>query len=180
VPRLDPRRLNTLYATFPQRDELFEPPISTFEPTKKDPNVPNINTIPGDDVFYVDARVLPQLALADVETEIRLLAAEVAAEQGVTIAVEDVQRAEAAPGTPPDAPIVGQVGTAVRAVRGVTPIPRGIGGGTVAAVFRRAGFPAVVYSKIDESAHQPNEWCVLDNLVGDAKVFALTLLATEA
>jgi succinyl-diaminopimelate desuccinylase len=47
-------------------------------------------------------------------------------------------------------------------------------------VFRRAGYPAVVYSKIDESAHQPDEYCILDNLIGDAKVFALTLLATEA
>jgi acetylornithine deacetylase/succinyl-diaminopimelate desuccinylase-like protein len=30
----------------------------------------------------------------------------------------------------------------------------------------------VVYSKIDESAHQPNEFCLLDNLIADAKVFA--------
>jgi succinyl-diaminopimelate desuccinylase len=55
----------------------------------------------------------------------------------------------------------------------------GIGGGTVAAVFRRAGYPAVVYARLDDSAHQPDEYCVLDNLIGDAKVFALTLLATE-
>ncbi len=172
-------RLGSLYGTFPARDELFEPPISTFEPTKKDANVPNVNTIPGDDVFYVDARVLPQIPLADVEAEIRRLAAEVAAAHRVTITIEDVQRSEAAPGTPPQAPLVAAVAAAARAVFGVSPLPMGIGGGTVAAVFRRAGYPAVVYSKIDESAHQPDEYCVLDNLIGDAKVFALTLLATE-
>jgi succinyl-diaminopimelate desuccinylase len=172
-------RLGTLYRTFPLRDELFDPPISTFEPTKKDPNVPNINTIPGDDVFYIDARVLPQIPLADVATEIRRLAGEVAAVHGVSITVEDVQRAEAAPGTEPGTPVVAAVAAAAQAVYGVTPKPLGIGGGTVAAVFRRAGYPAVVYSRLDDCAHQGDEYCVLDYLVGDAKVFALTLLATE-
>jgi succinyl-diaminopimelate desuccinylase len=172
-------RLGSLYRTFPERDDLFDPPISTFEPTKKDANVPNVNTIPGDDVFYVDARVLPQIPLAAVEAEIGRLAAEVAAAHGVTVTVEDVQRSEAAPGTPPQAPVVHAVAAAAHAVYGVTPKPMGIGGGTVAAVFRRAGYPAVVYSKIDESAHQPDEYCILDNLIGDAKVFALTLLATK-
>ncbi len=172
-------RLGSLYRSFALRDELFDPPISTFEPTKKDPNVLNINTIPGDDVFYIDARVLPQIPLVQVEAEVRRLAGEVAAAHGVTITVEDVQRAEAAPGTPTDAPVVRRVAAAAQAVYGVSPQPMGIGGGTVAAVFRRAGYPAVVYSRLDDSAHQPDEYCVLDNLLGDAKVFALTLLATE-
>ena len=171
-------RLGSLYRTFSERDELFDPPISTFEPTRKDANVPNINTIPGDDVFYVDMRVLPQIRLGDVEAEILRLAAEVAAAHGASIAIEDVQRAEAAPGTSPDDPLVGRVAAAAQAVYGVTPQPMGSGGGTVAAVFRRAGFPAVVYSKLDDSAHQPDEWCNLSDLVGDAKVFALTLLSS--
>jgi succinyl-diaminopimelate desuccinylase len=172
-------RLGSLYRTFALRDELFDPPISTFEPTKKDANVLNINTIPGDDVFYIDARVLPQIPVAQVEAEVKRLAAEVAAAHGVTITIEDVQRAEAAPGTPPDAPVVRRVAAAAHAVYGVSPQPMGIGGGTVAAVFRRVGYPAVVYSRLDDAAHQPDEYCVLDHLIGDAKVFALTLLATE-
>jgi succinyl-diaminopimelate desuccinylase len=48
----------------------------------------------------------------------------------------------------------------------------GIGGGTVAALFRRAGFDAACWSRLDETAHQPNEYCIIDNMVGDAKVFA--------
>jgi succinyl-diaminopimelate desuccinylase len=46
----------------------------------------------------------------------------------------------------------------------------------VAAYFRRAGFEAACWSKTEETAHQPNESCVIDNLVGDAKVFAHILL----
>ena len=48
----------------------------------------------------------------------------------------------------------------------------GIGGGTVAALFRRAGFNAACWSRLDDTAHQPNEYSVIDNIVGDARVFA--------
>ncbi|MBM3293454.1 MAG: M20 family metallo-hydrolase, partial [Candidatus Aminicenantes bacterium] len=48
-------KLDGLHAAFSDRDPLFDPPISTFEPTKKEANVPNINTIPGEDVFYMDS-----------------------------------------------------------------------------------------------------------------------------
>jgi succinyl-diaminopimelate desuccinylase len=169
-------RLGSLYRTFSVTDELFDPPISTFEPTKKEPNVPNVNTIPGDDVFYLDARVLPTVPLAEVEAEIQRLAGEVEAAHGVTISFEDVQRAEAAPPTSPDADVVRWVMESIHEVNGITPEPKGIGGGTVAAIFRRLGLPAVVYSRLEETAHQPNESCRLDDLVTDAKVFALTVL----
>jgi len=169
-------RLGSLRETFPQRDELFDPPVSTFEPTKKEANVPNVNTVPGDDVFYLDSRVLPAVPLAEVEAEVRRLAAEVEREHGVTIALEDVQREQAAPPTSPEADVVRLIADAVRRVHGVTAVPQGIGGGTVAAVFRGLGLPAAVYARLDESAHQPNEYCLLDNLIGDAKVFALAAL----
>jgi succinyl-diaminopimelate desuccinylase len=173
-------RLGSLAQKFPQNDPLFDPPVSTFEPTKKEPNVPNINTIPGEDVFYLDSRVLPGVPLADVEAEVRRLADEVEAAHGVTVALEDVQRAEAAPATSPDAEVVRLVVQAVREVHGVTARAQGIGGGTVAAIFRRIGLPAVVYSKLDESAHQPDEYCLLDNLIADAKVFAAVVMACSA
>ncbi len=169
-------RLGSLARTFPQTDPLFDPPASTFEPTKKEPNVPNINTIPGEDVFYLDARVLPGVGLGAVEAEIRRLASEVETAHGVKIALEDVQRAEAAPATPPDAEVVRLVVQAVREVHRIAARPQGIGGGTVAAIFRRIGLPAVVYSKMDECAHQPDEYCFLDNLIADAKVFAWVVM----
>ena len=168
--------LGSLYTTFNAVDPVFAPPISTFEPTKKEANVPNINTLPGDDVFYVDCRVLPCYPLAEVEAEIRRLAAEVEQAWGVSIAMEDVQRAQAAPPTSLDSDVVRTLLAAVKQVHGIAPEPRGIGGGTVAAVFRQLGLPAVVYSRLEETAHQPNESCLLENVISDAKVFALTAL----
>lgn len=170
----------TLYQTFPQTNSLFHPPISTFEPTKKEPNVPNVNTIPGEDVFYADLRVLPEVSLAEVEREIHRLAHEVEVATGVRIEISDVQRAEAAPPTALDSELVRTLITAIRDVNHRDPAPCGIGGGTVAAVFRSMGLPAVVYSRILETAHQPNEHCILEYLLNDAQVFALTLLRCPA
>ncbi len=169
-------RLRELHQRFPQSDPLFDPPISTFEPTKKERNVPNINTVPGDDVFYMDCRILPSIPLADVDAAVAGLAAEVASEYGVAIGVSDVQRAPAAPPTSPDAPVAKALAAAVKAVYGIEARPMGIGGGTVAALFRRAGIPAACWSRLDETLHGPNEYSLIDNLVGDAKVFAHIML----
>ena len=111
-----------------------------------------------------------------MEAEIKRLARAVEKAHGVKVSFEDIQRAEAAPPTPVDAEVVKLVGAAVREIHGVKPRTMGIGGGTVAAVFRKLGLPAVVSAKLDDTAHQPDEYCVLDNLIADAKVCALTAL----
>ncbi len=165
-------RLDDLYKIFDKNDPLFDPPISTFEPTKKEPNVGNVNTIPGEDVFYQDARILPDYPLADVEKKIADMAAEIEKEFGVQIETEHPQKEEAAPPTPPDAPVVKALQKAIKDVYGREGKPMGIGGGTVAAFLRRAGFYAAVWSTMDEMAHQPDEYAKIENILGDAKVFA--------
>jgi succinyl-diaminopimelate desuccinylase len=55
----------------------------------------------------------------------------------------------------------------------------GIGGGTVAAFFRDAGFPAAVWSTISPTAHQPNEYCSIKNIITDAKIMATFFLNEE-
>jgi len=164
--------LESLNKIFKDQDEIFEPPVSTFEPTKKESNVPNINTIPGEDVFYLDSRVLPQFSLDEVDGEIGKIVKKIENKFKVKIIVEDQQRAPAAPPTSPQAAVVSALRAAVREVYRVDAKPRGIGGGTVAALFRRAGYEAACWSRVDETAHQPNEYCHIDNMVGDSKVFA--------
>jgi succinyl-diaminopimelate desuccinylase len=167
--------LNRLYAHFPERERLFAPPISTFEPTKKEANVPNINTIPGEDVFYMDCRILPKYKVADVERRIKTIAAGIEKKFRVKVQIGVEQKAPAAPPTRPRAPVVLALRKAIKSVYGKEARAMGIGGGTVAALFRRAGFHAACWSKIEDTAHQPNEYCVIDNMVGDAKVFAHVL-----
>jgi succinyl-diaminopimelate desuccinylase len=172
-------KFGSLYNKFPHKDELYDPPVSTFEPTKKEANVPNVNTLPGEDVFYMDCRVMPEYRLTEVKAEMRRLADEVEKARGVKIAFEPQQEAQAAPPTDPNAPIVLALKKAIREVYKLEPKVQGIGGGTVAAFFRRLNLAAVVYSRLNESAHQPNEYCILDNLMGDAKIFAVSILLLD-
>ena len=165
-------KLDELNRIFDARDEMFDPPISTFEPTKKEGNIPNVNTIPGEDVFYMDARVLPQYPLSEVETKIRGMIEEVERTFRVKIDMTFPQRAEAAPPTPPDAPVVLALKRAIKRVKGIEPEIIGIGGGTVAAIFREAGLPAAVWSTFEDTAHQPNEYSLISNTLMDAKVLA--------
>lgn len=169
-------RLKELYERFDTRDPIFDPPMSTFEPTKKEPNVENINTIPGEDVFYVDCRILPQVSVEETQAVIRRMVDEVSRQEGVVMEVEVVQREDAAEATPSDAPLVKRIIKAVDKVYHVRAKPRGIGGGTVAAHLRKAGYPAVVWSRMDETGHQPNEYAWIPNMVGDSKVFAFLMI----
>jgi succinyl-diaminopimelate desuccinylase len=168
--------LEGLYEEFPARDSLFDPPMSTFEPTKKKANVENINTIPGEDFFTFDCRVLPQYSLDDVRKEVNAHVSEVERIFGVSVSITTPQWQPAAPSTSPEATIVQILQLAVREVYGVEARPMGIGGGTVAAFFREAGLPAAVWSRMDEQAHQPDEYCRISSMVGDAKVMARLFL----
>ncbi len=164
--------LNNLYNIFPDKDPLFDPPVSTFEPTKKELNVPNINTIPGEDIFYMDSRILPKFTIEEVEEKIKEMTDKIENEFKVKIELEEAQKSSAAPPTSADAPVVQALKMAVKAIYDKEAKATGIGGGTVAAVFRSADFSAACWSKNDETAHQPDEFCHIDNMVADAKVFA--------
>ena len=165
--------LEALYAEFPRKNPLYSPETSTFEPTKKEANVPNINTIPGEDVFYMDCRILPEEPVDTVLAAIRRHADAVEKRFGVKVDIEPAGKmTEAAPATSPGAPVVKLYSEAVRQVYKLEPRLVGIGGGTVGAFLRRRGYPVVVTGKNQFMAHQPNEFCVIDNMVGDAKVFA--------
>lgn len=161
---------------FPQEDPLFSPSISTFTPTKKEANVPNVNTVPGQDVFFVDCRILPSIPVEEVETAMVELAAATATRYGVQIAISPVLRQKAAPPTPTDSTVVRLLTEAIQADRGKTPRCVGIGGGTVAAELRRQGFAAAVWSTLLGTAHQPDEKASIANTLADARVFARMLL----
>jgi succinyl-diaminopimelate desuccinylase len=171
--------LEALRTEFSLPDPLFQPPESTFEPTKKEGNIPNINTIPGQDVFYLDCRVLPHYDLSQVKERVLALGTAAAAPLGVTLQVEPVQELSSPNPTSPEAPVVKALIRAIREVYGREARPQGIGGGTVAAFFRQAGLPAAVWMTVSETAHQPNEFCLLSNLVGDARVLAQVFCHAE-
>jgi succinyl-diaminopimelate desuccinylase len=155
-----------------KKNRLFSPPFTTAEPTKKEANVPNINTVPGEDIFYFDCRIIPEYDIQKVLADVKIEVVQIEQKFGVQIILDMPQAEQAAPPTSVNAPVVKLLKKAIKNIYQVNAKPKGIGGGTVAAFFRRKGFPAAVWAKFAETAHMPNEYCVIDNMVNDAKVYA--------
>jgi succinyl-diaminopimelate desuccinylase len=162
-----------LHAKFNARNDLFMPPFSTFEPTKREKNVDNINTIPGLDISYMDCRILPEYDVDEVLDYIEDIRSFHQMKGNGKIEVEVVQKVSSPP-TPENALIVDRLKRIIEELRGFEPKLFGIGGNTCASFFRKAGFKeTAAWSTADGVAHQANEYCVIDNMVEDAKVFTL-------
>jgi succinyl-diaminopimelate desuccinylase len=166
-----------LHEKYPLQDAYFDPPESTIEPTKKDKNVDAVNIIPGEDLIYFDCRILPNYNLDEMLKDIKVLARAYEKRTGAKIEIEILQKSVAPKPTDANSKIVTMLKEAIKQARKIEPKVGGIGGGTCAAFFRKMGAPAVVWSTIDETAHQPNEYTKIQNLVNDTKIYAL--LATS-
>jgi succinyl-diaminopimelate desuccinylase len=161
-----------LHKKYARKEVLFDPPVSTFEPTKKDRNVDAINIVPGEDTTYLDGRILPCYDVDELLGKISALASEFEKKTGAKIRIEVVNKNIATEPTSESAKIVLMLKKAITKTGRKNVKIGGIGGGTCAAFFREAGIPAVVWATMDEMAHQPNEYAKIDNMVNDAKVFA--------
>ena len=159
-----------LHEKFSQEDRLFEPPISTFEPTRKDSNNASINTIPGEDVFYFDCRIVPNYTIDEVVGLANEIAQAAIEGDGGNIVLEQVMTQHSPPKTQPESMCVVYLYMAIEKALGITPRIVGVGGGTCASWFRAVGLPAVVWGTQDEKAHEPNEYARIENMVKDAKV----------
>jgi succinyl-diaminopimelate desuccinylase len=167
-----------LHRKYRKRDSLYDYPLSSFEPTKVEANVGNVNTVPGLDVFYFDCRVLPEYNLDDVERDARAKISQYSRKYRTKITYEEVEKEPAGPATSRDSEVAVLLSRAVSKVAKVRPRFTGIGGQTVGNLFRRDGIPTVVWSTIDDVPHEPNEYSRISNLINDTKVFAsIPLLA---
>lgn len=158
------------------KDELFEPAISTFEPTMASNPADSPNIVPGEHTFIFDCRVLPNYKIDDILADAHNIAEELKKEfqdeNFPEIHFEVLQRLDAPMPTDPNSKVVQSLKEALINLRGTNPKIGGIGGGTFAAHFRKLGIPAVVWATLDEMAHQPNEYAKISNIVEDAKTIA--------
>jgi len=161
---------DTLKETFAYKEDLFDPPYSTFEYTQKYANVDSPNVMPGKDLFAMDLRVLPKFTVDEVLDKINRIISKYEYRYKVKISYQITQRADAAPITSPDSKIAQELMRVLKEA-GVDAHCGGIGGGTCGAILRHANIPSVVWSTLDELAHQPNEYTIIDNLVQDTAVF---------
>ena len=169
--------LTGLAKDFSQTDPLFDPPKSTFVPTRHLENVPSVNIVPGSDVFYMDCRLVPGIDRSAVIAKARERARAVAKRRGVGVEVEPVLN-QPATQTATEAPVASLL-SACLAKASVKAKFIGIGGGTLAALLRRRGIPAVVWSTIASSCHEPNEHSSIQSTIDDTKVFALMAMRAK-
>ena len=66
----------------------------------------NINTIPGEDFFCMDCRVLPDYDLQDVTSAIQKIVREIEKKFKVQIEISTAQYVQSAKPTSPDAPVI--------------------------------------------------------------------------
>lgn len=165
-----------LHKAFPESNALFEPPLSTFEPTRRNTNVSNVNTVPGREIFSFDCRVLPGIPLEDVQKIVDAEVKKITARHKVEVSYRFLQKNQAPEPTSPDAFVVEILKDAIQQVLPVVPKVGGIGGGTCAAFFRKVGIPAAVWAQEADCAHMPNEYAVIEHMINEAKVFALLMM----
>jgi succinyl-diaminopimelate desuccinylase len=160
---------------YAKTNPLFDPPISTFEPTKHLLNVANVNTIPGDNVFYLDFRILPDYNHEDVLKTMHWIADLFMDKTGAKITIEIAQLTVSGKPSSTESEAYVSLASAIKRIKNVTPKAGGVGGGTCANLFRLAGFDAYVWQTTDEKCHSPNEYCKLESLLDDTKVYTCVL-----
>lgn len=160
-------RIYELRKTFSAEDHIFEPPYSTFEPTRRLLNVSGINIIPGEENCCFDCRIIPCYSVDEVIDEIKKICFAIEEKYGVQVSYSCPQFVQS-PATLEDAPVVKKLSQAIMKAHGKKARTIGIGGGTVGADLRKRGIDCVVWSTLDETAHMPNEYCVIENLIADA------------
>ncbi len=171
--------LARLVEEFPATNALFSPACSTFTPTRREANVPNVNTVPGTDVQYLDCRLLPELTLDTVRAAVRRRCDAVEARYRVTVRDDVTHWLPPTPPTPVESPVVQRLAQAVRDIYHVEPRPVGIGGSTVACLLRERGLPAAVWARILHNCHEPDETALISSAIGDAQVFVSMLFDHE-
>jgi len=170
-----------LHEKYDEKDEIFEPPESTFELTISENDSRSPNVIPGEHRIVFDCRVLPKYNLDEILEDAKMIGRiierkyrkRVEGEIIPEIKIRVLQKLQAPEPTPVNSKIVELLIRAIKEFRGDEPRVGGIGGGTFAAFFRKLGIPAVVWETVDEMAHQPNEYTRIENMVEDSKIMAL-------
>lgn len=174
---------NMLYTKYDKKDELFNPPYSTFEPTMLFNKVENTNTIPGYVELCFDCRILPEYNvdeilkdidgfIHDFKNNINKYLKYYDEEEIKNISIEyEILQKELSQKTPENSEIVIELENAIKKILDREPILCGMGGGTVGAFLRAKDYDTVVWGIGEETAHQPNEHIKLEDLIKMAKIY---------
>ena len=164
--------LDGLDERYGKKNDLFKPPVSTFEPTKCSTTVGNVNTIPGYYEFWMDCRIIPDYDPNDIYDYMMTMADQFSKETGATITIDKEQLTFSGRPSSVETAEYKAFTESIKEITGIDVQAAGIGGGTCANFFRLKGLDAYVWESEGGSLHQPNEFVKIDSIVTDAKVYA--------
>lgn len=168
-------KLNELNNIFNERDSRFSPDRSTFTPTKHEENIEAVNIVPGEDIFYMDCRLLPNLSSKTVLSCVKEICDKFAAKYNINI-IFSVIHEQTATQITSNSPIVNKLKNAISQIFDIEAHTGGIGGATVAALLREKNLAAIVWASLLNTCHQPDECSSITSTLKDSAVFANILM----
>lgn len=161
------------------KNDLYDYPLSSIEPTKVDKNVGNINTIPGEHRMAYDCRILPEYDIDKLRADFETAGKKIEKEFGVRISFAYPNIIRALPQTDTNCPALRYMKTALKNALGKEMILKGVGGSTCAYYIRKHGINAVVSGLGPHSAHMPNEYISITDIASAVKLNAAILDAID-
>jgi succinyl-diaminopimelate desuccinylase len=137
-----------------------------------------VNVVPDRCSITVDVRYPPGMTHETVLGRVRDVLAEARA-RDPGIGDVDVELTNLARPSfmQPDEPLVRWMSRAVQEVTGVAPRPEGMEATSDSRwILLDAGVPIVNFSMGNDSGHRPNEWCGIEDLIQNVKIYALMCL----
>jgi succinyl-diaminopimelate desuccinylase len=134
-----------------------------------------VNVVPDRCSITVDVRYPPGMTHETVLGRVRDVLAEARA-RDPGIGEVDVELTNLARPSfmQPDEPLVRWMSRAVQEVTGVDPRPEGMEATSDSRwILLDAGVPIVNFSMGNDSGHRPNEWCGIEDLIQNVKIYAL-------
>ena len=169
---------NTLYKSIRSRVEGITHPYLNVGMIEGGTNT---NVVPGRVSFKLDRRMIPEENPAEVEAQLRIIIAEVAAGQpGVSVDVKRILLANAMRALPDNKPLVDAIQKHGEQVFGEKIPAMGTPLYTDVRLFSEAGIPGVIYGAgprtvLESHAKRADEWLDLQDLRRATKVIARTL-----
>ena len=161
---------------FDEKDEIFDYPYSSFEPTMGSNAIQNVNTIPGEHFISYDCRVLPCYKIKDIISMFENVKDKIEAEYKVNIDFNIAQSNQAVAAVSRDSLTYRLMERALKNAFNLDTIVTAVGGGTCAYAVRKIGIDAIVCGVgADDVAHQPNEYIEMSSLIKSIKLFAYVL-----
>jgi succinyl-diaminopimelate desuccinylase len=137
-----------------------------------------VNVVPDRCAITVDVRYPPGMTHETVLGRVQEVLAEARA-RDPAIGEVDVELTNLARPSfvQPDEPLVRWMSRAVQAVTGVDPRPEGMEATSDSRwILLDARVPIVNFSMGNDSGHRPNEWCGVEDLIQNVKIYALMCL----